>query len=53
MMLEDAFGLSEEAKSIRNACENAIANGICTEDIFPGSTYGTKEVGQYIVNQIK
>ena len=53
MMLEDAFGLSEEAKSIRNACENAIANGICTEDIFPGSTFGTKEVGQYIVNQIK
>ena len=53
MMLEDAFGLSEEAKSIRNACENAIANGICTKDIFPGSTYGTKEVGQYIVNQIK
>lgn len=53
MMLEDAFGLPEEAKSIRNACENAIANGICTEDIFPGSTYGTQEVGQYIVNQIK
>jgi len=53
MMLEDAFGLSEEASAVRQACAKAIAEGVCTEDIIPGSKYGTKAVGQYIVGQIR
>jgi isocitrate/isopropylmalate dehydrogenase len=53
MMLEDAFGLSEEASAVRQACSKAIAEGVCTEDIIPGSMYGTKAVGQYIVDIIK
>lgn len=53
MMLEDAFGLSEEASAVRQACSKAIAEGICTEDIIPGSMYGTKAVGQYIVDIIR
>lgn len=53
MMLEDAFGLSEEASAVRQACAKAIAEGVCTEDIIPGSMYGTKAVGQYIVDIIR
>ena len=53
MMLEDAFGLSEEASAVRQACSKAIAEGVCTEDIIPGSMYGTKAVGQYIVDIIR
>lgn len=52
MMLEDAFGLGEEASAIRKACERAIAEGVCTEDIIPGSKYGTKATGQYIASLI-
>lgn len=50
MMLEDAFGLSDEAQDVRNACAKAIADGVCTEDIIPGSKYGTGAVGQYVVS---
>jgi len=50
MMLEDAFGLSDEAQTVRNACAKAIADGVCTEDIIPGSQYGTRAVGQYVVS---
>lgn len=53
MMLEDAFGLMHEAKAVRQACAQAIASGVCTEDIFPGSQYGTKTTGHYVVENIK
>ena len=52
MMLEDAFGAVEEGAAVRNACEKAIADGVCTPDIIPGSRYGTEETGDYIVRQI-
>ena len=53
MMLEDAFGLMHEAQAVRKACAQAIASGVCTEDIFPGSQYGTKATGHYVVENIK
>ena len=53
MMLEDAFGLSHEAAAVRDACAQAIADGVCTEDIVPGSTYGTMATGQYIAELIR
>ena len=52
MMLEDAFGMSQEASLVREACAKAIADGVCTEDIIPGSKYGTKATGDYIVKLI-
>ena len=52
MMLEDAFGAVEEGAAVRKACEKAIADGVCTPDIIPGSRYGTEETGDYIVRQI-
>lgn len=52
MMLEDAFGLAEEAAAVRDACASAIASGVCTEDIVPGSPYGTRAVGKHIVDLI-
>ena len=52
MMLEDAFGMSEEAEAVRNACARAIADGVCTTDIIPGSPYGTKATGEHIVKII-
>ena len=52
MMLEDAFGAAEEGADIRLACEKAIADGVCTPDIFPESKYGTEATGDYIVKII-
>lgn len=52
MMLEDSFGLPHEAALIREACADAIAKGIITEDIRPSSPYGTEAVGSYIVEYI-
>ena len=52
MMLEDAFGAAEEGAAVRQACEKAIAEGVCTQDIVPGSRYGTSEVGDYIAGLI-
>lgn len=52
MMLEDSFGLPQEAAVIREACADAIAKGIITEDIRPSSPYGTRAVGSYIAEYI-
>lgn len=52
MMLEDAFGLLQEAQAVKDACAKAIADGICTEDIIPGSPYGTKAVGQFVASVV-
>ena len=53
MMFEDAFQANKEGKMIRQGCEQAINDGICTEDIVAGSKYGTTNVGDYIANYIK
>ena len=52
MMLE-GFGMGKEAAAVRDACARAIADGVCTEDIVPGSNYGTKATGQYIAELVR
>lgn len=52
MMFEDAFDAPEEGKIIREACSAAVLSGVCTPDIFPGSPYGTKETGKFIMDYI-
>ena len=52
MMLE-GFGMNAEATAVREACARAIADGVCTEDIVPGSRYGTKATGQFIAELIR
>ncbi|MDP5171834.1 MAG: 3-isopropylmalate dehydrogenase [Bacteroidia bacterium] len=50
MLLETAFGLTEEAALVRSAVEVAMSTNQVTEDL--GGTLGTKEVGAFIVSQI-
>ncbi len=58
MLLNYAFGMTQEAKRIEDAVASSIEQGYRTEDLIPissrtNSGYGTKEVGDYIVSQIK
>lgn len=69
MMLEDAFGMSEEAAAVKAACALSIEKGICTPDIQTGRSesgnsaddllkasgngYGTRAVGSFIAKCIK
>jgi 3-isopropylmalate dehydrogenase len=49
-MLFEHFGLQEEGQAIRTAVNNALNNGIVTEDLADGEkAYGTKEVGDWLV----
>lgn len=52
MLLNYSFGLLEESKKIEKAVEEAISEGICTEDLKPSQVHSTSEVGEYIVNKI-
>lgn len=54
MMMEYAFGLAEEGKLIREAVDASMRANVRTADIqTEGHTpYGTKEVGEWIVNYI-
>jgi 3-isopropylmalate dehydrogenase len=52
MMFEN-FGLQEEGKAIREAVNNALNQGIVTEDLADGGkAYGTKEVGDWLAENI-
>ncbi|MGI6242361.1 MAG: 3-isopropylmalate dehydrogenase [Prevotella sp.] len=53
MMLEH-FGLNEEGAVIRKACDAALENNIRTAEIQVegAKNYGTKEIGEWIANQI-
>ena len=52
MMFEN-FGLLEEGKAIRDAVNNALEQGIVTEDLADGGkAYGTKEVGDWLAANI-
>ena len=52
-MMFEHFGLTEEGKSIRNAVNKALENGVVTEDLAgENKAYGTKEVGDWIAKQI-
>ncbi|MFC2128197.1 3-isopropylmalate dehydrogenase, partial [Bacteroidota bacterium] len=52
MMFEN-FGLAEEGKSIRDAVNSALTQGIVTEDLADGGkSYGTSEVGDWLAANI-
>jgi 3-isopropylmalate dehydrogenase len=52
-MLFEHFGLQEEGQAIRTAVNNALNNGIVTEDLADGEkAYGTKEVGDWLVANV-
>jgi 3-isopropylmalate dehydrogenase len=52
MLLDYAFGMTQEARAIEEAVNSAINNDISTEDLNPEGGYGTNEVGDYIASQI-
>lgn len=52
MMFEYAFGLTEEADLIKEAVETSINEGFVTRDLDKEKSYGTSEVGDWIVNYI-
>ncbi|MEN8124056.1 MAG: 3-isopropylmalate dehydrogenase [Bacteroidota bacterium] len=53
MMFEDAFGLTKEAKTIRDAVNKSLAEGFVTEDLAGKSkSYKTSEVGDWLVKNI-
>jgi len=51
LLLEYSFGLLEESKTIVNAVERAMNEGVVTEDINNGK-YSTSAVGDKIVEYI-
>ena len=53
MMLDYAFGWTEEAKAVQTACEQSFAEGIVTQDLAPdGTGRTTSEVGDWIAARI-
>ena len=53
MMFEMSFDLQEEGALIRKVVEQALQEGYVTEDLADGGkAYGTKEVGDYLVDAI-
>ena len=49
MMFEDAFGLKEEAKAIRDIVNKSLSEGVVTEDLAGTSrAYKTSEVGDWL-----
>ncbi|NQY10213.1 MAG: 3-isopropylmalate dehydrogenase [Flavobacteriales bacterium] len=52
MLLEDSFGLSDEAADIRAGVDHVLGAGICTEDINPTTNYSTSVVGNAIAEYI-
>ena len=53
MMFEDAFGLKEEAKLIRDVVNKSLAEGIVTEDLAgDNKAYKTSEVGDWLAKNI-
>jgi len=53
MMFEDAFGLQEEAKAIKDVVNRSLAEGVVTEDIAgKEKSYKTSEVGDWLAKHI-
>ncbi|MDF1575613.1 MAG: 3-isopropylmalate dehydrogenase [Bacteroidales bacterium] len=48
MLLELALNLTEEAQVIRNVVNRSMDEGVVTEDIAEGKSYGTSEVGDWL-----
>ena len=53
MLLDYAFGLTREARTIEEAVAAAIDQGYTTEDLRPERPYGTSQVGDKIVAIMK
>jgi 3-isopropylmalate dehydrogenase len=54
MMLDDAFGLKEEAEMVRNVVNESLSAGYVTEDLSSGTkSYGTSEVGDWLVKALQ
>ena len=53
MMFEDAFGLKEEAETIKNVVNKSLAEGVVTEDLSgKNKAYKTSEVGDWLAKNI-
>ena len=53
MMFEDAFGLKEEAKAIRDVVNKSLAEDVVTEDLAENEkAYKTSEVGDWLVRNL-
>lgn len=54
-MLFEHFGLADEGKLIRKAVDESLAEGVRTPEIqvAGGADYGTREVGEWIVDYIR
>ena len=53
MMFEDAFGLHEEAKVIRNVVNRSLTEGVVTEDLAgENKAYKTSEVGNWLAANV-
>ncbi|WP_142786082.1 3-isopropylmalate dehydrogenase [Changchengzhania lutea] len=53
MMFETAFDLKEEGQVIRDVVNKSLEAGMVTEDLANGGkSYGTKEVGDWLVDNI-
>ncbi|WP_298545122.1 3-isopropylmalate dehydrogenase [uncultured Aquimarina sp.] len=53
MMFETAFGLNEEAQTIRNVVDKSLNEGVVTEDLAGDQkAYKTSEVGDWLVDNI-
>ncbi len=52
MMLDNQFGLKEEAELIQSAVDAALKEGIGTPDLFPENPQGTAQVGDWILKFI-
>ncbi|MDH3322949.1 MAG: 3-isopropylmalate dehydrogenase, partial [Flavobacteriaceae bacterium] len=53
MMFEDAFGLIDEAKAIRDVVNKSLAAGVVTEDLSENKTaFGTREVGDWLAEHL-
>lgn len=53
MMFEESFGLTEEAKAIRDVVNKSLAEGIVTEDLAAkNKAYKTSEVGNWLAANI-
>jgi 3-isopropylmalate dehydrogenase len=53
MLLEYAFGLTNESELIRKAVDQAVDAGFVTEDIQKNNAKGTEEVGDKVVAFMK
>lgn len=52
-MLLEHLGHAEAGATVRRAVQASLDADVCTPDLLPGSEYGTRAVGRYIVNALQ